>query len=105
MNCVGSSVDPNIKSYIDWAHGRKKPIISAAQPFAVNNPSSFVDYLAHVKSVVETFNRAGWTYINSNWPAHGWGTQYWGDSRIEANGNAKSWFASNIAKNGRYVRG
>ncbi|KAJ3562448.1 hypothetical protein NP233_g9563 [Leucocoprinus birnbaumii] len=105
-NCVGDTLDPNLKNDLVWAQGQGRPLMiaeSAVQPPPSSNPSDFVTYLTRLYSIVSTYGLSSATYINSNWPAHGWDQSVWGDSRIEANPSAKSWFNSNIANNARYL--
>lgn len=55
--------------------------------------------------MIETYDFAGWAYINSNWPEHGWPPEVWGDSRIETNAPLLEWFNANVATVSRYVFG
>ncbi|KAI1428173.1 hypothetical protein F5Y12DRAFT_78866 [Xylaria sp. FL1777] len=104
-NCVGSRIDPNILKDIQFA---KKPKIiaeSAVQPPAAGNQNDFIDYLTRVRDMVEQYDFAAWTYINSNWNAHGWDAATWGDSRVETHPAVLQWFQQNIANNPRYIFG
>ena len=56
-------------------------------------------------SMVETYDFAAWTYINSLWTAHGWDSSVWGDSRIEANADVLAWYEQNIVGKSRYIFG
>ncbi|GAP91550.1 putative endoglucanase H [Rosellinia necatrix] len=104
-NCEGQTLDPNVLADIKFA---KKPKIiaeSAVQPPASRDPNTIITYLTRVKSMVETYDFAGWTYINSDWNAHGWDAATWGDSRIETNAPVLQWFQQNILSNSRYTFG
>ena len=104
-NCDGSKIDPNLQADIAWAPKPKLVAESAVQPPPSGGPNGFIDYLTRVKNVVEQNNFAAWTYINSNWPAHDWPTDTWGDSRIEAVPAVETWFESNLSGNARYMFG
>ena len=104
-NCDGQPVDQNLLADIEWAPKPKIVAESAVQPPSSSSPSGSIEYLTRLRNVIEQNNFAAWTYINSNWPAHGWQTDTWGDSRIEANPQVEGWFNMNIANNPRYVFG
>lgn len=107
-NCVGDTIDPNLKNDLEWAQGQNKPLMiaeSAVQPPPSANPDDFVTYLTRLFDIVSTYGLSSISYINSNWPTHGWDQSVWGDSRIEASPTALSWFNSNIANNARYLWG
>ncbi|KAI0814658.1 hypothetical protein GGR55DRAFT_441433 [Xylaria sp. FL0064] len=104
-NCQGQTLDPNVLADIKFAKKPKMIAESAVQPPASSNPNDFITYLIRVKSMVETYDFALWTYINSNWNAHGWDAATWGDSRIDTNGPIKQWFQQNILINPRYIFG
>ncbi|KAH8167403.1 hypothetical protein CIB48_g821 [Xylaria polymorpha] len=103
-NCVGQRLDPNILKDIQFATKPKIIAESAVQPPAVGNENDFIDYLTRVRDMVERYDFAAWTYINSNWNAHGWDGN-WGDSRIETHPSVLDWFRQNIANNPRYIFG
>ncbi|KAI0192736.1 hypothetical protein EV127DRAFT_490939 [Xylaria flabelliformis] len=104
-NCVGSRLDPNVLKDIQFATKPKIVAESAAQPPAVNNQNDFIDYLTRVRDMVEKYDFAAWTYINSNWNAHGWDAATWGDSRVETHPQVLQWFQQNISNNPRYIFG
>ena len=104
-NCDGQRLDPNILKDIQFATKPKWVAESAPQPPSSDSAAGIIDYLGRVRDMVEQYDFAGWTYINSNWPAHGWDTATWGDSRVEANSDVKSWFESNISTNPNYIFG
>ncbi|KXN84666.1 Beta-1,3-xylanase TXYA [Leucoagaricus sp. SymC.cos] len=107
-NCVGDTLDPNLKNDLVWAQGQGKPLMiaeSAVQPSPSMNPSDFTTYLSRLFDIASTYGLSSISYIDSNWPVHGWDQSAWGDSRIEANSAALSWFDSNIANNNRYLWG
>lgn len=54
-------------------------------------------------NLVETYDFAGWTYVNSHWTAHGWDSSTWGDSRIKSNADILAWLQDNIVDNSRFV--
>ena len=105
MNCDGDRLDPNIIRDIKFASKPKWVAESAVQPPASGSSDGFLDYLTRIRDMIEQYDFAGWTYINSNWPEHGWDTATWGDSRIEANPPVLQWFQQNIASNPRYIFG
>ncbi|KAF9887173.1 hypothetical protein FE257_010427 [Aspergillus nanangensis] len=102
-NCQGDQLDPNVLKDIQFATKPKIVSESGAQPPASADPAAFIDYLDRVRSMVETYDFAGWFYINSLWTAHGWDGSVWGDSRIEANAQVLDWYQQNIVANPRYV--
>lgn len=98
-------LDPNVLSDIQFATKPKWVAESSAQPPASGSSDDFIIYLTRVKNMIEQYHFAGWTYINSNWPAHGWPADTWGDSRIETHAPIKAWYESNIMRSGRYAFG
>ena len=99
-NCPGETVDPNVNKDLSWA---PKPILiaeSAPQP-----GGDFIEFLERVTDIISKYNVAGWTYINSDWTAHGWPADVWGDTRIDANPEAQVWFEENVVNNPRYTWG
>ena len=104
-NCPTAAADPNLLGDIAWAPKPKLVAESAVQPPVANSADGFIEYLSRVHDVVEGHGFVGWTYINSNWPAHGWSADTWGESRIEVVPAVKTWFEENLVKSGRYVFG
>ncbi|KAL9084694.1 MAG: hypothetical protein Q9165_007942 [Trypethelium subeluteriae] len=102
-NCDGSVLDPNVLKDIQFATKPKWVAESSVQPPASDATDDFITYLTRVKNMIEEYDFAGWTYINSNWPIHGWSGDTWGDSRIETNSPIKDWYESNIVGDSRYV--
>eukprot|EP01084_Bolivina_argentea_P174724 302656_1 len=91
-NGINDRIDPNLKQSIDWAvsNTTKQLIISESspQPPVTDNISQFNDYLGRVYNLIISLypNRFFmWIYINENWPSHGWSSQYWGNSQVQAN--------------------
>ncbi|KAI1317246.1 hypothetical protein F5Y16DRAFT_419819 [Xylariaceae sp. FL0255] len=104
-NCQGQTLDPNIIADIKFATKPKLVAESAVQPPSSGDSSDFIEYLTRVSNMVETYDFAAWTYINSDWTAHGWDAADWGDSRIETNAPVLQWYQENIVANSRYVFG
>ena len=104
-NCNGLVLDPNVLADIRFASKPKWIAESSVQAPASAISNNFVTYLNRVKNMIEQYNFVGWTYIDSNWPAHGWPSSTWGNSRIEADAPIKSWFEANIVRSRRYVFG
>ena len=102
-NCEGGSLDPNVLKDIQFARKPKLVAESAVQQPASADTNDFITYLTRLVNMIETYDFAGWTYINSNWPAHGWDQNVWGDSRIETNPPIKAWFESNVISNNLYT--
>ena len=102
QNCQGQEIDPNIKKDLQWAPKPKLITESAVQAPAARNNGDFTTYLDRVNKLITTYNVAGWTYINSDWVKHGWTDGSWGDSRVEANPEAKAWWQKNIKGNSRF---
>ena len=103
--CQGAQLDPNVLKDIQWAPKPKMVAESAVQTPAGDSGAQFVDYLKRVSGMVEKYDFAGWTYINSNWGQHGWPANTWCDSRIEGNSQALSWWKQNVGGNTRYQFG
>jgi len=87
FNAEGLRIDPNLEQSMDFAQLQGHEIVIAeatAQNPAASDPDLFIDYLDRLDDVVQHYDVAALTYINSDWPAHGWGPE-WGDSRVEMN--------------------
>lgn len=104
-NCAGSRLDPNLARDLAWAPKPRVIAESAAQPPASAGAAAFTDYLSRVRDVVERYDVAVWTYIDSLWTAHGWPADTWGDSRVESQAEVKAWWQENIVGNERFVFG
>lgn len=88
---------------LEWA---TKPIVvseSGSQPPYSENAEGSIAFLERLTTIIEEYDVAYWFWINSNWPAHGWPSDVWGDTRIEAKPEVAQWFADNIVANERYV--
>ena len=105
VGCSAGPLDQNLQSDLTWSPKPKLIAESAVQAGACGSARGFIDYLKLVKGLVEAQNVAGWTYINSNWTAHGWDAATWGDSRIEVDGEVLAWFRENIVGDGRFKFG
>lgn len=116
-NCKGL-IDGNARQVFTWARDDlKKPrMISEAawQPLATTDaawktwaasPAGVIDYLARLRSIVDTFDVAAVSYINSDWNAHGWDPAWWGDSRVEIRDDIAAWWKDNILDSPRYLLG
>ncbi|KAL9045580.1 MAG: hypothetical protein Q9214_001397 [Letrouitia sp. 1 TL-2023] len=104
-NCAGSRLDPNLERDLAWAPKPRVIAESAAQLPASADAAAFIDYLSRVRDVVERYDVAVWTYIDSLWTAHGWPVDTWGDSRVESQAEVKGWWQENIVGNERFVFG
>ena len=107
FNCEGELVDPNLLSDIKWAPKPKLVAESAVQPpsSSADDGDAFIEYLDRVRDVVVGNGFVGWTYINSDWTAHGWSGDSWGDSRIEVVPEVEAWFVENVVDDERFVFG
>jgi hypothetical protein len=106
FNCAGQTVDPNLQLSMNFAKSRGKAIMiaeSAAQAPATGNPTQFNVYLDRLNKLIVANDVKVLSYINSNWPTHGWDAN-WGDSRVEVNPTVKS-FWNSIYLGSRYVQG
>ena len=101
MGCQSGELDPNDEADLKWAPKPKLIAESAVQAPSAATPAEFLKYLTRVTNLIEKYNVAGWTYINSNWGAHGWPADTWGDSRIEKCTEAKSFWTKKMTS-GRY---
>ena len=99
--CSSGELDPNVAKDLAWAPKPKLIAESAVQAPSAASPAEFAKYLTRVTNLIEKYNVAGWTYINSDWGAHDWPTDVWGDSRIEKCADAKSVLAKKLTS-GRY---
>ena len=106
-NCSGQSVDPNLQQVLDWARGTLgKPLMIAeatAQVPAANTSGGFNDYLNRLHNLVVANDVRVLAYINSDWPAHGWPPDIWGDSRVEARGSSVLNTYLNLFGSSRYI--
>ncbi|CAM2064273.1 PKD domain-containing protein [Sulfidibacter corallicola] len=107
FNCQGQDVDPNLAQAIQFAQGRGKPLMVAEAavqaPFS-DTESGFIEYLDKLDNFIDTYDVRVLAYINSNWPAHGWGPE-WGDSRVEVRGGVLNHWLNNYGENSRYLHG
>jgi Secretion system C-terminal sorting domain/Fascin domain len=106
FNCAGQTVDPNLQLSMNFAKSRGKAIMiaeSAAQAPATGNPTQFNVYLDRLNKLIVANDVKVLSYINSNWPIHGWDAN-WGDSRVEINPTVKTFWNSTYLGS-RYVQG
>lgn len=107
FNCQGQSVDPNLAQSIEFAQEKGKPLMvaeAAVQAPAANSESGFIDYLNRLHNFNTTYDVRLLAYINSNWPAHGWGPE-WGDSRVEIRSSILNHWLNTFGDNTRYLHG
>ena len=105
FNAEGLRIDPNLEQSMDFAQLQGHEIVIAeatAQNPAASDPDLFIDYLDRLDDVVQHYDVAALTYINSDWPAHGWGPE-WGDSRVEMNPQVKAFFLDTFGDGTRYL--
>jgi endoglucanase Acf2/endonuclease/exonuclease/phosphatase family metal-dependent hydrolase len=105
FNCPGERIDPNLAMSIEFARQQGHEIViaeSTAQNPAASNSAQFIEYLDRLDDVVQQYDVSALVYINSDWPAHGWGPE-WGDSRIEADPAVEAFFLERFADGTRYV--
>ena len=105
FNAEGLRLDPNLEQSMDFAQLQGHEIVIAeatAQNPAASDPDLFIDYLDRLDDVVQHYDVAALTYINSDWPAHGWGPE-WGDSRVEMNPQVKAFFLDTFGDGTRYL--
>ncbi|MCH9708508.1 MAG: cadherin-like domain-containing protein [Actinomycetia bacterium] len=104
-NAPGQRIDPNLALAMDFVRTQGHQIViaeSAAQNPAASDPNLFIEYLDRLNDVVEQYDVSALSYINSDWPAHGWGPE-WGDSRVEVNAAVETFFLDNFGAGTRYV--
>ncbi|MGB1223822.1 MAG: beta-1,3-glucanase family protein, partial [Mycobacterium sp.] len=104
-NAPGQRIDPNLALSMDFVQTQGHQIViaeSAAQNPAASDPNLFIEYLDRLNDVVEQYDVSALAYINSDWPAHGWGSE-WGDSRVEVNAAVETFFLDNFGAGTRYV--
>ncbi|MCH9667086.1 MAG: cadherin-like domain-containing protein [Actinomycetia bacterium] len=107
VNAPGQRIDPNLALAMDFARAQGHQIViaeSTAQNPAAGDPNLFIEYLDRLDEVVEQYDVAALAYINSDWPAHGWGPE-WGDSRVEVNPAVETFFLDTFGAGTRYVYG
>jgi beta-mannanase len=106
FNCAGQAVDPQLQKSMDFAKQHGKAIMiaeSAVQAPASRTPAQFNLYLEKLNNLIVANDVKVVSYINSNWPVHGWDAN-WGDSRVETNTTVKNYWNS-IFLGTRYVQG
>jgi beta-mannanase/regulation of enolase protein 1 (concanavalin A-like superfamily) len=106
FNCAGQTVDPQLQQSMNFAKQHGKAIMiaeSAVQAPASKTPAQFNLYLERLNNLIVANDVKVVSYINSNWPIHGWDAN-WGDSRVEVNPTVKSYWNSTFLGS-RYVQG
>ncbi len=106
FNCAGQTVDPQLQLSMNFAKSHNKAIMiaeSAVQAPASKTPAQFNLYLERLNKLIVDNDVKVVSYINSNWPVHGWDAN-WGDSRVETNPTVKSYW-NNVFLGTRYVQG
>ncbi len=106
FNCAGQTVDPQLQQSMDFAKQHGKAIMiaeSAVQAPASRTPAQFNLYLERLHNLIVANDVKVVSYINSNWPIHGWDSN-WGDSRVEINPTVKNYWNSTFLGS-RYVQG
>ena len=105
FNCSAENIDPNLAISMDFARAQGHEVViaeSTAQNPAASIPGQFIEYLDRLDDIVQEYDAAALVYINSNWPAHGWGPE-WGDSRVEMEPAVESFFLETFGEGTRYV--
>jgi len=106
-----SCTNPPVEALLDWASREapsKELMIPESTPQDINQRggvggSWVVGFLQHVQRYISLYDIRYWTYINQNWPAHGWG-EGWGDSRVQASPEAMEfWRETVLGKSSRYL--
>ncbi len=103
-NCTGAA-DANLTSVFEWAQAKGKPLMiaeAAAQKYATESDAGFITYLDKVDDLIKKYDIGVYTYINSDWTAHGW-TGDWGDSRVEVRPAVKQHWVS-MMNEARYIQ-
>ncbi len=104
-NAPGQRIDPNLALSMDFVQRQGHQIViaeSTAQNPAASDPNLFIEYLDRLNDVVQQYDVSALAYINSDWPAHGWGSE-WGDSRVEGNAAVENFFLGTFGAGTRYV--
>jgi len=108
VNCPESqAMDANVKKCLDWAKDSiHKPIIIAESAVQADvnhqNTADFADgYLQKIYDLINTYDVKAWVYINSDWLAHNWSSQ-WGDSRVQKNDTTLQFWKNEVFKP-RYI--
>ena len=102
-NCDGCVLDGGATMDLAFA---KKPLVvseSGSQPPYSDTAAGSIEFLERLISTIEQYDFAYWFYINSDWPAHGWPSNVWGDTRIEAKPEVLEWFNEKVVGSDRYV--
>ena len=105
INAPDERIDPNLALSMNFAQLQGHEIViaeSTAQNPAASDPDLFLEYLDRLNDVVEQYDVAALTYINSDWPAHGWGPE-WGDSRVQVDPTVEAFFLETFGEGTRYV--
>ncbi|MGE4601327.1 MAG: hypothetical protein AAEJ65_00300, partial [Planctomycetota bacterium] len=105
FNSPGERIDPNLAMSMEFAQQQGHEIViaeSAAQNPAASDTQLFIEYLDRLDDVVEQYDVGALVYINSDWPAHGWGPE-WGDSRVEVDPAVETFFLETFGAGTRYV--
>ena len=105
INAPNERIDPNLASSMNFAQMQGHEIViaeSTAQNPAASDSDLFIEYLDRLDDVVDQYDVAALTYINSNWPTHGWGPE-WGDARVEVNPIVETFFLDTFGTGTRYL--
>ncbi len=105
INAPNERIDPNLASSMNFAQVQGHEIViaeSTAQNPAASDSDLFIEYLDRLDDVVDQYDVAALTYINSNWPTHGWGPE-WGDARVEVNPIVETFFLDTFGTGTRYL--
>jgi hypothetical protein len=116
-NC-GGSIDGNVRQVFQWARDsvHKPRMIAESSWQPLNNDTAWrraqgatdsgrVDWLSRLRAVVDTFDVAVWTYIDSDWRSHGWDSTWWGDSRVESRSATSDWWKRHVVQDSRFLLG
>ena len=81
----GDTINPALVESLEWVQNRNKTFMipeSAPRPPAVNTEAGFNEYLDRLFAIIDNYDPRIVSYINTDWPAQGWPSNVWGDSRL-----------------------
>ena len=105
FNCEGQVIDAELQASMDFAKSHGKPLMvaeAACQAPATESSQQFNTYLSRLHNVIVANDIRVLSYINSDWPAHGWDAN-WGDSRVEVNSTVRNHWTGIYGSGSRYI--